>query len=170
MAEKLEQNFAVPFLRPEQIRLFVNPNGVVCMEYDGTIFWKISVRRALPHQYKNEYVFLYNYNDDEIGAVENIRELSQDNSERVEDLLQKRYFTREIREVYSIDDKFSLLIFKVRTDRKEYTDFTVIRPKDSIYHSRTGGFLINDVDNNLYHIENRNILSPKDLTRVERYC
>ena len=170
MAETLEQSFAVPFFKPEHMCLFENPNGVPCLEYEGAVYWKIGARRALPHQFKNDYIFLYNYNDDEIGAVRNIRELSQDNADRLQDLLQKRYFIREIREVYSIDDKFSLLIFKVRTDRKHYTDFTVLRPKDNIYRSRTGGFLVNDVDNNLFHIEDRHILSPKDLIRIERYC
>jgi len=170
VAETLEQGFAVPFLQPDKIRLFTNPNGVICLEYEDNVYWKISVRRALPHQKMDGYIFLYNYNDDEIGALENMESLPPHAAEIIEDLLEKRYFTKEIKQVYSIDDTFSLLIFKVRTDRKKYMDFTVIRPKDSIHRSRAGGFLIIDVDNNLYHIKDRRVLSPKDLIRIERYC
>lgn len=170
MAETLEQGFAVPFLEPDKIRLFTNPNGVICLEYEDNVYWKVSVRRALPHQNRDGYIFLYNYNDDEIGALEDMESLPRHAAEIIEKLLQKRYFTQEIKEVYEIDDAFSMLIFKVRTDRKKYMDFTVVRPKDSIYRSRAGGILLTDVDNNLYHISSRQVLSPKDLIRVERYC
>jgi hypothetical protein len=114
-------------------------------------------------------VFLYNYNDDEIGSIRSLSQLPEETAKKIRDLLEKRYFTREIQEVYAIQDKFSLLIFSVRTDIKRNTEFTVMRPKDSIYRSRKGGFLINDIDNNLYHVD-RGVLGYKDLIRVERYC
>lgn len=170
MFDTLKKNFSQYFIKPEEARFFINPNGVVCLEYRGSVYWKLSARRALPHQHKEQYIFLYNYNDDEIGAVRDISTFPDQSVRILNSLLEKRYFTKEIQQVYSIDDKFSLLIFKVRTDRKQYTDFTVTQPKDSIYRARTGGFLINDADNNLYHIKNTDILAPKDLIRVERYC
>jgi hypothetical protein len=169
MTETLEQSFKVNFLDPGQVRVFVNPNGLVCLEYGGTVFWKLSARRALPQQCRDEYVFLYNYNDDEIGSIRSLRDLTDESADQVNALLEKRYFTQEIRKVYSIQDKFSLLIFNVKTDTRDNTDFTVVRPKDSIYRSRRSGFIINDAESNIYHVD-RNVLDDKDLIRIERYC
>ena len=125
MATTLEQEFTVDYLEPEHINLFTNPNGIVCMEYKGTVYWKLSARRALPHQNREEYIFLYNYSDSEIGAIKALHDLPREQRDIVNELLDKRYFTREIKSIYSIIDKFSVLIFKVKTDLKEEVEFTM---------------------------------------------
>ena len=95
MTETLEQSFTVNCLDPDEVKIFVNPNGVVCLEYRGTVYWKLSARRALPHQCKDEYVFLYNYNDDEIGSIRSLSQLPEETANKIRDLLEKRYFTRK---------------------------------------------------------------------------
>jgi len=166
---ELEKNFGARYLDPAGLRFFTNPNGVICLEHGDMVYWKISARRALPHQDRDGYVFLYNYNDAEIGAVRRLADLPPAVRAVVEALLDRRYFTREIRAVHSLRERFDVLIFRVRTDRKDDVEFTVIRPKDNIHRLRSGGFVILDADRNMYLIPTREVLAFGDLIRIERY-
>lgn len=170
MTSILEKEFGADFLESDHVNFFTNPNGVLCMECNGTVYWKISARCAMPFQFKGEYIFFYNFDDTEIGAFRDISRLSKESRKTVKILLEKRYFTREIMNVYSIDHKFNVLLFKVKTDIKDKVDFSVVRPRDNIRRSRAGGFLVTDADNNLYHLKDESALLPKDLITIERYC
>ncbi|MFH1709033.1 MAG: DUF1854 domain-containing protein [Planctomycetota bacterium] len=169
MTTELAKNFGARHLDPAGLRFFTNPNGVICLEHGDMVYWKISARRALPHQDRDDYIFLYNYNDTEIGAIRCLADLPAADRAVVEALLDRRYFTREIRAVHSLTERFDVLIFKVRTDRKDEVEFTVIRPKDNIHRLRSGGFVILDADHNLYLVPTRGTLAFRDLIRIERY-
>ena len=169
MASELVTNFGARYLDPAGLRFFTNPNGVICLECGDRVYWKISARRALPHQERDGFVFLYNYNDAEIGAVRRMDDLPAAARSVVEALLERRYFTREIRAVHSLRERFDVLIFRVRTDRSDDVEFTVIRPKDSIQRLKSGGFVIMDADRDLYLIPTRRVLAFRDLIRIERY-
>ncbi len=119
--EKIEKPEVV-FLDPEKIKIFRGTFETIHVQTeDGTLHRGVFAIAAFPVSNPNKYISLFYYDERdrecEIGMIEDIDRLPEQERNLVEEALRKQYFHFEILAINSIRFAFGLLFFDVETDK-----------------------------------------------------
>ena len=117
----------------------------------------VDIKLMFPLTNKTGYLEIY-CGDDEVGVIRDLGELSQQNRKMVEDVLEKRYFVPEIKQVLKVTEKYRLVYWEVMTDRGEMNFYTKTRNDVVVKDSKV---YIRDIDSNRYLIRDITELNPQ---------
>jgi len=119
---------------------------------------RIRAVRCFPLSGRFIYVSLRDWDNREIGVIENLTFLDENSARIVREELDKRYFLSEIKDIHSIRNQYGFIIFDVYTNRGRRV-FNVRDRHRNIVHLGRSRVLVIDTDGCQYDIPNCRRLS-----------
>ena len=156
------------FVTAEEVSLFLNPKGDLCLTLQGLVsFPRVKVRRAFPLTHPRRYVGFANHKDEHIALVRDPRSFDAATRHLVVEEMRRRYMTSKIVDIYSVRERHGIGYWHVETDRGE-VKFAVRGLRDNVRDLGPRRLLIVDVDGNRYEIPDYSRLSRQARGQIER--
>jgi len=119
--EKIEKPEVV-FLKPDKIKIFRATFGTIhVMVNNESLYRGVFAVAAFPVSNPTKYISLFYYDErdreQEIGMLEDIDDLTEQQKDLVKQALTRQYFSFEILAINSIKFAYGLLFFDVETDK-----------------------------------------------------
>ncbi|MCM8789376.1 MAG: DUF1854 domain-containing protein [Candidatus Omnitrophica bacterium] len=170
--EKIERPEVV-FLDPKKIKIFRGTFETIhVMIKDGSLFRGVFAIAAFPVSNPNKYISLFCYDEKdreyEIGMIEDIDQLSEEERKLVLQALRRQYFSFEILAINSIKFAFGLLFFDVETDKGPRQFSMRWETRYAFTFGRNGKILI-DIFEDRYVIEDVSSLNRIEQELFTRY-
>lgn len=153
-------------LDAKNVKLYKNELDDLVVELpDGSTHEKIRAMCSFPLSKPRKFIILKDKENEEIGLIENVKELKSKYRKLLEDELQKSYFIPTINKIKNLEEKFGVSQWEVETNKGEHT-FSV-KNREEIRSQSDGRVLIKDADGNSYEIPNYRKLDPKSIAFLE---
>ncbi len=104
----------------------------------------------------------------EIGMIRRITDFDGETRTLLLEELDRRYFTPQIKRIFSVKDKFGYLYWEAETTAGHVT-FVMNNPFSNIRVLEDGRILINDIDGNVFEIHSSEKLDAASLKKIEIY-
>ena len=165
----MEESLQMEFLDPQKVRFSLSPNGFLMASRNGGDSVRVFLRYAFPLEETAGYVSLYDQDQQELGMLYKLSELSPDQRQLVEQELARRYYCPTIRKIYAIKTKLGMSVWDCGlTDRGRVT-FTVKDTYKSIIRVDEHRMFVVDVDGARYEIPDADKLDKKSFHKLELY-
>ena len=156
----------IQFLNPKAIKIRQNTFGEMVVEMpDGSTYTGVVPVRTFPLSQPNRYISLHDSEHEEIGLIEDLRQLNKADRAVLREELQKCYFMPRITRILSLEGQFGITQWEVETDRGPVS--FALRSRYDIVSLDGGRVLIKDVDGNRYEIPDYRKLDPKSIALFE---
>ncbi len=166
MNEAIKVTDELEFLDAGKISISRNAFAELVVELpDGISHTKVDVVRSFPIYEADRYIALIDSEGNEIGIVEDIKNLPQQSRDILSEELQKRYFMPKITKINSLEGSFGITNWDVETTQGD-VEFGM-RSRYDVTSLENGRVLIKDVDGNRYEIEDYNKLDPKSYALLQ---
>lgn len=181
-SEEIEEMFnkrqSVP-LTPQNARFYRSGGGLISLELknaDGETenFERVVVIRSFPVSNPDDYISIREPstkrrgNGSEIGMIRNINEFDTATVALLREELERRYFTPEIKKIYSMKEKFGYSYCDVLTSAGKIT-FVLNNPYSNIRTLENKSVLISDMDGNCFMIPDPEKLDKASYKKIEIY-
>lgn len=151
-AEDLDAAAQVRYLKPDDFELTRTEGGGLRMTLkDEKTILRVKAKRAFPFTYPTRYISVRDGNDEEIGIVADLAQLSKQYRHWLEEELDIRYFTPRVTAIKLIRHRFGGVEWHVDTD----CGFKRLITKgvhDTMTEVEPGRYVITDVDGNRYEV------------------
>ena len=154
------------FLDAKHLKISRNSFEELVVELpDGSVHTAVLPMRAFPLTRPNRYISLLDANQNEIGVIEDIKQLDKAARRLLEEELEKCYFMPKITKIHSIEGHFGVTQWEVDTDRGPiHFD---LRSRYDIVSLEEERILIKDVDGVRYEVSNYHKLDAKSIALLE---
>jgi hypothetical protein len=144
--------------------------GFVSMRYAGKEYPRVAVHRCFPFSEPDRYISIREPDSDgrEIGLIEDMKALSADTREMLEEQMRLRYFTPIILKVHDIKEEYGYAYWEVTTDRGRCR-FTTRMGGGSVYSIGKDRYMVNDLDGNRFEIPDLYKLSAKEIKKLDLF-
>lgn len=132
---------------------------------DGAVYTGVVPVRNFPITQPDRYISLLDADKNEIGLIEDIKQLNKPDRKTLREELRKCYFTPKITKIHSIEGQYGVSQWEVETDCGPVT--FDLRSRSDIVSLDGGRLLIKDADGNRYEIPNYRKLDPKSIALLE---
>lgn len=105
------------FLPPESLQLELAPDGTLRALLPDRCGMNVQVLRAFPLSRDDQYFVLRDGKNVELGMIEKLNGLSEQNVSLIKEALTNRYFLPQIIKIYTIFERFGSSQWDVETDR-----------------------------------------------------
>ena len=156
----------VQFLDAKRVKISRNPFEELKAELpDGSVHAPVEPVRTFPLTQPNQYISLLDADKNEIGLIEDMKQLKKADRKVLEEELNKCYFMPKITKVHSLEGRFGITQWEVETNSGSvYFD---LRSRHDIASLDGGRVVIKDIDGNRYEIVNYHQLDPKSIALLE---
>jgi Domain of unknown function (DUF1854) len=134
---------------PSAIRLFREPEWVLCLIIDGCRYSGVVVVRAAPLTSPDRYMCFLDANGNEICMVKDPSLLDANSQRIVREELSLRYLTSEIRRIYSATSEAGACHFDAETSRGR-RQFIIRETQETVRWLGQYHLLLVDVDGNRF--------------------
>ena len=157
----------------KEARFYASWGGFPGLEYKGEDHKHVVLRRIMPMQEPFSYISVADPDNKEIGILKSVEELEDHQKKVVIAELDNRYYSPEVVEVISVQDKLGYVYMELRLKNKqgkEYVKNCAI--KDVSRNIRMLGdssCIIFDVDGNRYVVSELSKIGKKSLRKLDAY-
>ena len=151
---------------PQDAHFYINAFHDLALEVTGEIYENVTVERAFPLKAPDEFIVVKDDQKDEIGIIENIRQLDQDSLDVVQDALNQTYYLPKIIKIHAIETNFHIPKWTVDTDRCPRM-FEIPSSRRDVRVVGGGRVLLRDADGNRYEIPDYRKLDVESLAFAE---
>ena len=150
--QNLDEAANVRYLKPGEFELLRTEGGGLRMtlEDEKTIL-RVKAKRSFPFSYLTKYISIRDGNDEEIGIIADLAQLSKQYRHWIEEELDIRYFTPRVTAIKLIRHRFGGVEWHVDTD----CGFKRLITKgvhDTMTEVEPGRYVLTDVDGNRYEV------------------
>jgi len=160
-------------MEPKDTEFYATEGGFLGLKYKGEEHKHIILRRIMPLQMPLEYISVADTENKEIGILKAVAELPVAQQEVVIKELDSRYYSPEVLEVLSVQDKLGYVYMEMRLKNKqgkEYKKNTAIKDVSrNIRMLSDTSVIIFDVDGNRYVIPNTTLLNRNSMRKLDAY-
>lgn len=148
----LDEAVNIKYLRPRDFILFRSDSGGLRLTLkDDRSFVRVKARRCFPFSIPNRFVSLRDGNDEEIGIIADLADLSKEYRRWLEEDLHIRYFTPRVTAIKSIRYRPGGVEWHIDTDRGSKRIMTK-SVHDTMSELEPGRYIITDVEGNRYEL------------------
>ena len=161
------------FLDIKEAAFFSTEGGFTGLRYKGEEYKHIVLRRTMPIKEPMKYISVADHENKEIAIIASVDELPEKDKEIVMRELDNRYYSPEIIDIISVQDKLGYVYISMRLKNKqgkEYDKSCAI--KDVTRNIRMIGdnsVIIFDVDGNRYVSSDLKNMNKASLRRLDSY-
>lgn len=162
----LEAYADIRFLRPDECTFARTVGGLLSLRVDDTVYENVSLHRAFPFSYGDDYLSVRDKDGNEIGMIRTLAEFPHETQRLLRDELERRYFAPHIQRIVRIKEEFGYAYWEVETDRGPRR-FTIRGVQESVLPIDEDRILIIDVDGNRFEIPSVSALDPRSYRFIE---
>lgn len=166
-------------LTPENTVFRRSPSGLISLTLtnpDGKVeeFERVVAVRCFPVTNPDEFVSIREPDSKkkgrgkEIGMIRRMSDMPKETQTLLNEELDRRYFTPEIKKITAMKEKFGYSYWDVETTAGKVT-FVLNNPFHNIRVLEDESVFINDIDGNCFKIPDINKLDAQSLRRIEIY-
>ena len=156
----------VQFLDPKRLKISRNQFAEVEAELpDGSVHAPVEPVRTFPLAQPDQYISLLDAHKNEIGLIEDIKQLQQADRTILAEELEKCYFMPKITKIHALEGRFGVTQWEAETEVGSVS--FDLRSRNDITTLSGGRILIKDIDGNRYEIVNYHQLDPKSIALLE---
>ncbi|MCL2047548.1 MAG: DUF1854 domain-containing protein [Defluviitaleaceae bacterium] len=156
-----------------QAEFYSGAGGFAGLRYKGEDYPHIILRRIMPLAQPFTYISVADHENKEIGILKAVDELPQAQREIVLTELDNRYYSPEVLEVVSVQDKLGYVYMELRLKNKKGVEYkkncAVKDVSRNIRMLSATSVIIFDVDGNRYIVEDLKRLSRQSLRKLDAY-
>ena len=127
---------------------------------------QVKPKRLFPLTSPSSFINFLDTDNRDVGILKNVKDLSYDCREFLENFLDQYYFIPKILEIHSLTEEFGMGHWKVTTDRGE-REFDVRNRNTDIKAIKGRRILIKDADENTYEITDYSQLPARSRVLLE---
>lgn len=163
-----DNKLSLNFIEPQNCCFSFNQNGFLVLTLNGESKGRVKLVRSYPYSLTDEYICVYDINENEIGIVRDLKALDADSCNAANKELQSRYYCPTVTSVKNIKERMGHFYFETIIDGKEKS-FTVRDLTRNLRFANESTLLIFDVDGNRYVIPDHEKIEPKSRRLLEPY-
>lgn len=152
---------------------YATEGGFVGLRYDGEDYKHVVLRRIMPIEQPLNYISVADYENKEIGIVKCVGDLAEGQRAIVIAELDNRYYSPEVLEVLSVQDKLGYVYMEMRLRNKQGNEYTkncaVKDVSRNIRMLSDTSVIIFDVDGNRYIISDVAKLNRQSMRKLDAY-
>lgn len=137
---------------PSKVRLFKDPDWILRMTIEGDrSYLLVKVVRAAPLTQPDRYFCILDIKDEAICMIEDLDQLESASHPRVQEEMDRRYLTAEIKSILSLQNEYGVSYWHVETNRgnREFVAKSVAEHAQWLGERR---LMIFDVDGNRFEV------------------
>lgn len=163
----LDEAANVRYLQPEDFMLFRNEGGGlrITVKNDRSAL-RARARRCFPFALPTRFISIRDGNDEEIGIISDLCDLSKEYRRWIEEDLEMRYFAPCVNSIKSINQRYGGVEWQLETDRGARRVITK-GVHDTMVEVEPGRYVLTDVDGNRYEVLTER-LDEASKARLER--
>lgn len=165
---KNKDKLTLQFLNPDECDFSFNNNGFLLFSHKGEGKGRVKLIRTYPYSLTDEYICVHDLEDNELGIILNLNELTESAAAAAKKELENRYYCPTVTAVKSIKERMGHFYFETIIDGKEKS-FTVRDITRNLRHASDGVLLIFDMDGNRYIIPDFEKIESKSKRLLEPY-
>ena len=156
----------IEFLDAKRIEITRNESEEMVVKFpDGTVHTAVVPVRAFPLTQPWQHIGLCDKDENEVGMIEDVKQLNKKHQDVLEEELEKCYFMPTITKIHSLESQFGVTQWEVETDRGP-ANFG-LRSRYDITSLEDDRIVMKDVDGARYEIVNYHRLDPKSIALLE---
>ena len=157
----------------KEAKFYASEGGFPGFVYRGEDYKHVILRRIMPMNEPFRYISVADPDNKEIGILKSVDELAEDERGVVITELNNRYYSPEVLDVVSVQDKLGYVYMELRLKNKqgrEYTKSCAVKDVSrNIRMLSDTSAIIFDVDGNRYIVADIAKLNRKSLRRLDAY-
>ena len=171
--ESIKDQMDLGIMDIKEAEFYMGEGGFAGLKYKGEDYKHVVLRRIMPMQQPWNYISVADHENKEIAILKSVDALPEVQKSVVKTELDNRYYSPEILDVVSVQDKLGYVYMEMRLKNKkgiEYTKNCAI--KDVSRNIRTlsdNSIIIFDVDGNRYIAPDLSKLSRQSLRKLDVY-
>ena len=158
------------YLTKENAKFERTPGGFVKLTYKDKTYDRVGVYRTFPVTMPDEFISIREADEKarEIGVVEKLSVLEEEQADMLREQLGLRYFTPEITRVLDIKNEYGYGYFHVMTTYGE-CNFTIHNGGNSVVSLTETRIIITDLDGNRFEIPDITKLTTNERKKLDLY-
>lgn len=136
---------------PHTARFYINTFHDLTLEVPHETHENVAVERAFPLNAPDQFIIVKDNKGDEIGIIEDCKNLDNDSFDVLQEALRQAYFLPQIIKVHSVETHFHVPTWTVDTDKGPRT-FEIPSSRRDVRVVGNGRILLRDADGNRYEI------------------
>jgi hypothetical protein len=169
----MENTIDLGILDIKEAEFYSGSGGFAGLKYKGEDHSHVILRRIMPMQQPFNYISVADHDNKEIGILKAVEDLPENQREIVITELDNRYYSPEVLEVVSVQDKLGYVYMELRLKNKkgvEYKKNCAIKDVSrNIRMLSETSVIIFDVDGNRYIVDDLKRLSRQSLRKLDAY-
>ena len=171
--DKIADQMDLGIIDVNQARFYASEGGFPGLKYKGEDYKHVVLRRIMPMQEPFNYISVADQDNKEIGILRAVDELDERQKQIVIAELDNRYYSPEVIEVISVQDKLGYVYMELRLKNKQGKEYVKnCAVKDVSRNIRMlgdTGCIIFDVDGNRYIVSELSKIGKKSLRKLDAY-
>ena len=156
----------VQFLDPKRVKISRNQFAELeAVLPDGSVHAPVEPVRTFPLTQPDQYISLIDTDKNELGLIEDIKQLKKADRTVLAEELEKCYFMPKITKIHALTGRFGVTQWEAETENGSVS--FDLRSRHDITSLDSGRVLIKDIDGNRYEIVNYYQLDPKSVALLE---
>lgn len=170
MEKETEEMLKMRYLNKKNAEFSVTEGGFAALKTGDEVYPRVQVVRMFPFTDPNHFISIRtaDENSKEIGIIKDMKDVSKETAELLENQMNLRYFTPVITKIINIKDEYGYAYFDVVTDRGACR-FTINMGGSAVVHLSETRILISDVDENRFEIPDINTLTPTERKKLDLF-
>lgn len=170
MEKETEGMLKMRYLNKKNAEFSVTEGGFAALKTGDEVYPRVQVVRMFPFTDPNHFISIRtaDENSKEIGIIKDMKDVSKETAELLENQMNLRYFTPVITKIINIKDEYGYAYFDVVTDRGACR-FTINMGGSAVVHLSETRILISDVDENRFEIPDINTLTPTERKKLDLF-
>ena len=158
------------YLTKDNAKFERTPGGFVKLIYKDKTYDRVGVYRTFPVTEPEEYISIREADEKarEIGVVERLSALEQEQADMLREQLNLRYFTPQITKVFDIKTEYGYGYFHVMTTYGECR-FTIHNGGGSVVSLTDTRIVINDLDGNRFEVPDITALTTAERKKLDLF-
>lgn len=170
MEKETEEMLKMRYLNKKNAEFSVTEGGFAALKTGDEVYPRVQVVRMFPFTDPDHFISIRtaDENSKEIGIIKDMKDVSKETAELLENQMNLRYFTPVITKIINIKDEYGYAYFDVVTDRGACR-FTINMGGSAVVHLSETRILISDVDENRFEIPDINTLTPTERKKLDLF-
>ena len=157
----------------KETEFYATEGGFAALKYKGEDYKHITLRRIMPLEMPMEYISVADTEDKEIGILKTVADLPKAQQDVVVKELDNRYYSPQVLEVISVQDKLGYVYMELQLRNKqgkEYKKNCAVKDVSRNIRMLTNtSVIIFDVDGNRYMIPDVTVLNRQSMRKLDAY-
>jgi len=157
----------------KEAEFYEGSGGFAGLKYKGEDYKHIILRRTMPRVLPWSYISVADHENKEIGIIKTIEDLPEAQKQVVINEIENRYYSPEVLEVLSVQDKLGYVYVEMRLSNKHgkiYVKNCAVKDVSrNIRMLSDTAVIIFDVDGNRYIISDLTKLNKASMRKLDAY-